>query len=49
VSLDRLAFRQDRHICVVAVQALGTEHMRLDQCVQRLQRARAGTDQVGQR
>ena len=49
MSLDRLAFRQDRHICVVAVQALGAEHMRLDQGVQRLQHGRAGTDQVGQR
>jgi len=49
VSLDRLALCQDRHICVVAVQTLGTQHVRLDQCVQRLQHGRASADQVGQR
>ena len=31
------------------MQALGSEHMRLDQRVQRLQHRRAGADQVGQR
>lgn len=31
------------------MQALGSEHMRLDQCVQRLQYRCASTDQVGQR
>jgi len=33
VSLDRLALRQNRDFGVVAMQALGTEHMRFDQRV----------------
>jgi hypothetical protein len=36
-------------MCVVTVQALGTEHMCLDQGVQWLQHGRAGADKVGQR
>ena len=44
-----LALCQDRHGGVVAVQALGGQHMRLDQAMQRPQRRGAGPDLVGQR
>ena len=43
-----LGLRQDRHGGVVAVEALGGEHMRLDQQVKRPERGGAGPDLVGQ-
>jgi hypothetical protein len=49
VALDRPPLRQNWDRSVVAVEGLGSEHMRFDQCVQRLQYRRASTDQVGQR
>src|SRR5271168_5198540 len=49
MSLDRLALGRDRHRGVVAVQALGGEHVPLDQRMKRLQDRRAGAALVGQR
>ena len=46
---DGFALGQDRDRGVVAVQALGGEHMRLDEGMQRRKRARAGADLVRQR
>jgi hypothetical protein len=44
-----LALGQHRHRRVVTVQALGRQHMGLDQRVQRCERDGAGTHLVGQR
>ena len=49
MPLDRLALGQDRHGRVVAMQPLGSQHVALDQRMQRLQDARAGANLVGQR
>ena len=49
VPRDRLALRQDRHICIVAKEPFGRQNMSLNQRVKRLQRRRAGADLVGQR
>ena len=49
VPRDRLAFGQDRHGRVVAMQPLGRQDMGLDQRMERLQDRRAGADLVGQR
>jgi hypothetical protein len=38
---------QDRHGRVIAMQPLGRQHVALDQRMKRLQRARAGADEVG--
>ena len=46
---DGLALDQDRHRGVIAMQPLGSQHMGLDQRMQRLQRHRAGTHLVGER
>ena len=46
--LDCLAFGQDRHRRVIAVQPLGGQDMALDQRMERLQRRRAGADLVRQ-
>lgn len=42
-----LAFGEDRHGGVIAMQTLGGQYMRLDQPMQRLQRRGAGADLVG--
>jgi hypothetical protein len=44
-----LSLRQHRHGGVVAMDALGGEHVRLDQLVERPQRGRAGADMIGHR
>ena len=49
MPLDRLAFRQDRHRGVVAVQPLRRQDMGLDQGVERQQNHSAGADLIGQR
>jgi hypothetical protein len=48
MPLYRLAFRQDRHGGVVAVQPLGCQDMGLDQGMERLQDHSAGADLVRQ-
>ena len=45
---DGLAFGQHRHGRVVAVQALGGQHMAADQLDQRRQAGGAGADPIGQ-
>jgi hypothetical protein len=42
-----LQLRQHRHRRVIAVDALGGEHVRLDQLVERRQDGRAGADMIG--
>jgi hypothetical protein len=46
--LDCLAFGQDRHRRVIAMQPLGGQDMALDQRMEWLQRRRAGADLVRQ-
>ena len=41
-----LAFGEDRHGRVIAMQALGGEHMGFDQLAQRIERGRDRTDRV---
>ena len=45
---DGLALGQDRHRGVIAMQALGRQHMGFDQAIERLQHAGAGPDLIGQ-
>jgi hypothetical protein len=49
MALNRLALGQDRYIGVVAMQPLGGQDVRLDQCMKRLQGRRTGADLIGQR
>jgi len=49
VASHRLAFGQDRHRRVVAMQTLGCQNMRLDQAIQRHGGEHPGPDLVGQR
>ena len=45
----RLAFGQDRHGRIVAVQTFGSQDMGRDQIVKRAKREGAGADLIGQR